>query len=115
MSRRYNAEYQGVWRANHPEQKVKLRETYRGRWQDYHLKYKYGLTRAEWSRIKKGQNHRCLICRKKTHLVVDHDHKTGLIRGLLCKKCNLMLGMAKDNPITLRAGAGYLEEAQRCD
>jgi hypothetical protein len=39
---------------------------------------------------------------------VDHDHETGEIRGLLCGYCNSMLGYAKDDPETLRAGMDYL-------
>ena len=42
------------------------------------------------------------------HLFVDHEHSTGVVRGLLCTNCNTMLGHAKDNPDTLRAGIDYL-------
>ena len=42
-------------------------------------------------------------------LAVDHCHKTGKIRGLLCSTCNLMIGNAYDNPEILRSGANYLE------
>lgn len=64
----------------------------------------------------------CLICKKpprhKSTLTdeiqrfhVDHDHRTGKIRGLLCGTCNRMLGQAQDDPAVLRAGADYLENA----
>lgn len=40
---------------------------------------------------------------------IDHDHKTGIIRALLCSKCNALLGMANDDPAILRAAADYIE------
>ncbi len=40
---------------------------------------------------------------------VDHNHKTGEIRGVLCNRCNVALGMARDNPYVLRALADYIE------
>ena len=41
---------------------------------------------------------------------VDHDHKTGKVRGWICTYCNNMLARSRDNPETLRNGAKYLEE-----
>ena len=46
----------------------------------------------------------------KRKFCVDHDHETGIIRGLLCTRCNLLLGYALDNPQTLRNLAMYLEK-----
>lgn len=40
---------------------------------------------------------------------IDHDHATGKARGLLCTKCNLLLGLALESPVTLRSAASYLE------
>jgi hypothetical protein len=42
-------------------------------------------------------------------LSVDHDHATGKVRGLLCRRCNGLLGLAYDSPRTLRQAAEYLE------
>jgi hypothetical protein len=60
----------------------------------------------------------CAICRKATTasrrtrvLAVDHDHKTGFIRGLLCTKCNAILGLAKDDPTVLQRAITYLHTA----
>jgi hypothetical protein len=51
----------------------------------------------------------CLSCRDVTEkLVVDHDHESGEVRGLLCGPCNLALGHAKDDPARLVALAKYL-------
>jgi hypothetical protein len=59
------------------------------------------------------QNCGCAICSEKApehkSLCVDHNHKTGKIRGLLCGNCNLMIGLVKDNPTILRHAITYLE------
>lgn len=51
----------------------------------------------------------CAICGSVDQLVGDHDHKTGLPRGVLCRKCNLAIGNMDDAPDRLRAAATYLE------
>ena len=53
----------------------------------------------------------CAICdESEDKRVLDHCHTTGKIRGVLCQRCNLMLGQAKDDPERLRAGIAYLVE-----
>jgi len=55
----------------------------------------------------------CAICRqlRRYRLDVDHDHKTGLVRGLTCRLCNRrILPASKDNPEVLRSAAAYLED-----
>jgi len=59
------------------------------------------------------QNGLCAICGKtnednKKNLAVDHDHKTGKIRGLLCNRCNIGIGYLEDNIKTLKSAAKYL-------
>ena len=79
------------------------------------LKRSYGLSQEQTAALFVRQNGRCRICairfvevgRKATQ--VDHDHKTGRVRGLLCRGCNLTLGFAKDDPDRLRKAAEYLE------
>lgn len=71
----------------------------------YRIKRNYGLPPAEMAVIGTA----CAACDSTEKLHVDHDHTTGKVRGLLCHGCNIALGMAKDNPRTLRNLASYLE------
>ena len=80
----------------------------------YMRQYLYGITPEQFAERLESQGGRCAICRTDTpggkggwH--VDHDHVTGVIRGLLCHRCNLMLGNAADDPARLRAAVAYLE------
>lgn len=57
-----------------------------------------------------NQNNKCLICCKVKKLVVDHDHNTGLVRGLLCDTCNRGIGYLKEEVEILRNAIKYLEK-----
>jgi len=75
---------------------------------------RYGLPVGAFEEMLARQGGRCRICGmkpKKRRLHIDHDHDSGAVRGLLCQRCNHMLGNAKDNPAILRMGALYLEES----
>lgn len=85
------------------------------------LKSKYGITLEQYNTMFEAQHGCCAICNidglqlkparwGKTSLAVDHNHKTGKVRGLLCYQCNTMLGAAKDNAVILRLGADYLDK-----
>jgi hypothetical protein len=75
-----------------------------------HFKHKYGITVEQYDLMVKEQNGLCAICQKLEKLFVDHCHITGKIRGLLCLKCNLMLGSAVDNLDILNNGISYLKK-----
>ncbi|MGV9891761.1 endonuclease VII domain-containing protein [Streptomyces sp. NPDC003395] len=79
------------------------------------LKYNYGMTMADYKERLESQGHRCAVCGEESErrLHVDHDHRTGAIRGLLCEWCNHAIGKAKDDPARLRAMAEYLERHER--
>jgi len=74
------------------------------------LKRLYGLTLDEFQALQEKQDHRCAVCGEIAKLVVDHNHSTGLVRGLLCSSCNRALGYAKENPVRLRALAEWIEK-----
>lgn len=56
----------------------------------------------------KASTNECVICGANEKLVVDHDHKTGEIRGMLCNHCNRGLGHFRDDPMLLEFAAQYL-------
>lgn len=72
----------------------------------------FGMTAEQYAVLVAASNGRCAICDRspgKTRHHIDHDHDTGLIRGLLCHNCNRGLGYFLDQPNLLRAAAAYLE------
>ena len=54
----------------------------------------------------------CVICGKTHRLCVDHDHDNGMIRGVLCHNCNMVLGFANENTERLHHCITYLMEAE---
>lgn len=75
-----------------------------------HLKKRYGITPQQYQAIRNVQGSACYICgARPERLVVDHDHETRVVRGLLCRHCNFLLGNSKESPDILRRAADYLE------
>lgn len=72
----------------------------------------YGLTIEQYEALYEAQGGVCYICRRATgkvrRLAVDHDHKTGYVRGLLCKPCNSVLAHIRDDTQTLHRTIEYL-------
>ena len=97
------------WRENNPD---KVRAGYT----KHRLKKKFNLTPEEYQEMFDLQGQRCLICKcSEGMFCIDHCHATKVIRGILCRDCNLLLGMAKDNPNTLRAAIIYLKKYGETD
>jgi dCMP deaminase len=76
------------------------------------LDFLYGITPEKYEAMFKAQGGVCAICKQPPppgkRLAVDHDHKTGKVRGLLCILCNSTLGYFKDNITSVRAAVSYL-------
>ncbi|MFI1729783.1 endonuclease VII domain-containing protein [Streptomyces acidicola] len=73
------------------------------------LKRKYGLTAEEIDVLIKEQQGVCCICLAAPAEHVDHCHKTGRVRGVLCFNCNSGLGLLRDDPEAAYRAADYLE------
>ena len=96
------------WYANNPE---KRKAVYRNKgWRDAGV----NMTYPRYLLMLEERGHRCDICKRldsdlNKALAVDHEHKTGLIRGLLCHDCNMVVGKMNDDPDMLRRAAEYLK------
>jgi 5-methylcytosine-specific restriction endonuclease McrA len=73
---------------------------------------RYGISLDALRDLIDESNGTCHICGQTDvgkELAVDHDHQTGAVRGLLCQRCNIMIGMALESTATLLAAIAYLE------
>lgn len=74
----------------------------------------YGITGGQYAALLEHQDGRCFICHRRPaskRLAVDHDHKTGFVRGLLCKACNRdVLGHLADSTDALFRAVDYLND-----
>jgi len=87
-------------------------------WKNTYLQKQHGISLAEYGNMLVAQLGKCAICEgSETHmrdgkvkaLAVDHDHKTGKIRALLCSECNIGLGKFKDDQQVLLSAVEYLK------
>lgn len=76
---------------------------------------RYGLAPEEYDAMVEKHNNCCAICEspapkksRKKRLNIDHDHKSGKVRGLLCDKCNQALGLFKDDLKLIKKATSYL-------
>lgn len=107
FSNKNKSEYQKKWRERNPR-----------RAKSNDLRRSYGITLEDYEALLEAQNGVCAICGdpEKTKdkdggprkMPVDHDHETGVIRGLLCTPCNRALGMLKDDVKVLRRAIVYI-------
>ena len=109
------------WRENRARDPEKHRQSVRAYRARNPEKYRadgrkryYGLSVEDTAAMLEAQQHKCGICACEIHdgfdgFCVDHDHASGRIRGLLCRKCNVLLGMAGDRPEVFAAAIAYLE------
>lgn len=79
--------------------------------------YRYGITAADVERMLKEQSGRCAVCRRPPRgkgrnsiLHIDHCHRSGKVRGLLCFNCNTGIGNLNDSPRLLKKALAYLEK-----
>lgn len=95
------------------EQRDRLKKAQR-RWL---LHREYGISQEQFDDLLRKQKNKCAICGDSENggrmWHVDHCHNSGEIRGILCGRCNKMLGLARDRQSILRRAARYLDDFSR--
>jgi hypothetical protein len=125
----YMKEYHAKWYAEHKEKRLKQiaeytaskpKEWIQAKGRKCHLKRRYNITPQEYETKLASQNYKCAVCGKDASdnkrggkldpLHVDHCHKSGNLRDLLCYSCNSGLGQFKDSIETLQKAIDYLHK-----
>ena len=105
--------YSAKWRENNLE---RAREASRNHYhrnkhlRDWHQGVKYGLTKQEVLALYEASDGLCAICYKESARIIDHNHKTGQIRGVLCYACNTALAALEKGQEWIDSALAYLEE-----
>lgn len=113
-----NAKNRERYNAKRREYRSKNREKCLALCRAGNLRRDYGISPLQYDAMFNSQSGCCKICRidankLKKPLAVDHDHKTGRVRGLLCYHCNWLIGHAKEQIPILRETIKYLENYQQ--
>lgn len=101
--------------SSHKKRRLEMgEEQYKKKTRAYSLKRKFGVSQDEHDKMLEAQSGKCAICGLVSSLTlhVDHDHATGLVRGLLCRSCNIGLGHFNDDLDLLLKAMKYLGVAQ---
>ena len=125
LSKQYSVSYASIWsiitKTTYAERRFKrtpeeARLRHLRQHKDWHHMNKYGMTYDEVVAMKDACGNKCQICGappEESHqgnLVVDHCHDTGVVRGILCGRCNIVLGKVKDSPELLHKLVDYLKQ-----
>jgi hypothetical protein len=106
--------YRETHREEVKERNREYRETHREEEKERQRKANYGLTPDKYQVLYKTQNGCCAICREPmVKINIDHDHKTGKVRGLLCERHNRGLGFFQDDIKRLSRAIAYLKAHKR--
>ena len=125
--RECSSQYSKDYRAAHPEEmaakkmryldnggREKVRKQYyenggKERQSAWRREQKYGITQEQFDGMVLAQNGRCAICKKAPKVFsIDHCHSNGQVRGLLCNKCNVAIGLLNDDTEVIASAARYL-------
>lgn len=120
-------EYQKKWRQENSEEINAYQKIYQAEYRkkadtkqwfwEKNLLANYGITPDDFNQMWEDQDGKCAVCftrltprgRNGNSATVDHNHKTGEIRALLCRSCNHAIGQLKDSPAVLESAIKYLK------
>lgn len=125
MSNSYNPEYHRQWYKKNKsrllakakiryESSAKARKDMKDRAWKSSIKKKFGISVEQYNQMFAAQSGTCAICSRhqsqfKTRLAVDHNHKTGEVRGLLCDPCNRAIGLLQESEQSLLKAVEYIK------
>lgn len=113
-----------VWAKQNPDKRAAQARAMRARWKserpesiallrrNWEIRKKYGLTPDDYDALLASQGGVCAICRgapAKRPFAVDHCHRTGRVRGLLCNRCNVAIGNFRDDAEIIQRALDYLQ------
>jgi len=101
--RKRDKEYAKQYRKNFPEKTKAIDRNSK-------LKSLYGLTSEKVETMRIAQHGLCAICLQPAKLVIDHNHKTGKVRELLCQGCNVGIGSFGENILAIEQAIRYLKK-----
>lgn len=78
------------------------------------IKHDYALSIEDYLDLLDRAGHRCAICRDTEQLAIDHDHRSGQVRAVLCLRCNTAVGMVREDPAVARSLLAYVEGIAAC-
>lgn len=99
------------------DSKRRLSSYHSKNYREYIVKKKYGITQSDFDILLEKQNSACAICERSSvdfysehnkRLFIDHCHQSGKVRGLLCDKCNFLIGQSNNNVNILERAIVYL-------
>lgn len=112
---KYRTENAALLKIRRAAEFQKHKQRYRDNWNKHVLRYRYGITVAQYDKMLKDQNGVCKICNRfrlsaqQRRMGVDHCHTTGKIRGILCDWCNSAISRFDDDVTLVEAAAQYLK------
>lgn len=106
------------WTKNNPERAKANKDKYRAKNLEsikeksahQHRERTYGIAKEDYERMLNSQNEVCAICKKDSKLWVDHDHLTGIVRGLLCPSCNTLVGYIETHGHLIQDVLKYIQK-----
>lgn len=113
------AKARAKWAADPEAARAKDREKHR-RWRAANpaksraqdLRARYRIDEGGIARLLENQEARCAICGGAGPDCIDHCHRSGKVRGVLCRRCNAGLGQFRDDPALVLAAVAYLESME---
>ena len=99
--------FNSKWRTENEDAWKQINRKSQERWR---LKNVYRISEDELKILKDRSDGQCEICKVREADCIDHCHRLGIVRGLLCDKCNLAIGLIGENIATLNNAIEYLND-----